>query len=181
MAWTWLHDFITFGVMKKTLILVRHAKSSWTQSGIKDMDRPLNERGQRDAPFMAKRMRDSGLELDHFVSSPALRARTTANEYAKAFGRSEGEVELQESVYEAEVSALMEIINSFKDEWKTVALFGHNPGFSYLLEYLSGQILHMPTNGVAVLEMDVERWEHAGTGCATLVDYDYPKKHLPSL
>jgi phosphohistidine phosphatase len=167
--------------MKRTLILVRHAKSSWNESGLPDMKRPLNERGERDAPFMAKRMAARGIQIDKIVSSPAVRAHTTAKAYASALGFSEGDIEVVDAVYEASVAKLMDVINGFNNDWKVVLIFGHNPGFSYLLQYLCGQMLHMPTNGVATLEVEADSWEYFGTGCATLVDYDFPKKHLAPL
>lgn len=167
--------------MKKSLILVRHAKSSWTEAGLPDHDRPLNERGQRDAPFMAQRMAESGIAIDQIVSSSAKRALTTARHYADALGIPHSEIKVEPSIYEADVRELMEVINGLDDTKTTVMLFGHNPGFSYLIQYLNGSMLHMPTNGVAQLEIDTSTWEGVGTGSATLIDFDYPKKHLPPL
>lgn len=167
--------------MKRTLILIRHAKSSWSEAGLNDLGRPLNARGERDAPFMAKRMVDSGQHVDAIVTSPANRAKTTALAYKAALNISDDRFVEAESVYEADVKDLMNLINEFDDNWRCVLLFGHNPGFSYLIQYLSGSMLHMPTNGVGTLEMEIDSWAHAGTGCANLVDFDFPKKHLPPL
>lgn len=167
--------------MKRTLILIRHAKSSWSEAGISDFERPLNARGERDAPFMAQRMAESGRQVDAIVTSPAKRAITTAMAYKKALQLSEDRFIADDSVYEADVKALMNLINRFDDNWKCVLLFGHNPGFSYLIQYLSGSMLHMPTNGAGTLEMEIDSWEHVGTGCAQLVDFDFPKKHLSPL
>lgn len=173
--------FLTFESMKRTLILIRHAKSSWSEEGISDLDRPLNNRGERDAPFMAKRMAESDHQVDAIVTSPAKRAKTTALAYKNELQLPDDRFIEAEVVYEADVKDLMNLINSFDDQWKCVILFGHNPGFSYLIQYLSGSMLHMPTNGVGTLEMEIDSWEHAGTSCATLVDFDFPKKHLPPL
>ena len=167
--------------MKKTLVLVRHAKSSWTESGLSDHDRPLNERGKRDAPFMAKRMAESGLAIDLIVSSSANRALTTAKHYADALNIAHTDIQVVPSIYEADVRQLMDAINALDDAHSTVVMFGHNPGFSYLIQYLNGSMLHMPTNGVAHLEINVNSWANVGTGSATLIDFDYPKKHLPAL
>ncbi len=167
--------------MKKTLVLIRHAKSSWTESGVSDHDRPLNERGKRDAPFMARRMAERGLKVDLIVSSSANRALTTAKQYADALSIAHASIHIEPSIYEADVRQLMDVINALDDAHSTVLMFGHNPGFSYLLQYLNGSMLHMPTNGVAHLEINVSSWENVGTGSATLVDFDYPKKHLPAL
>lgn len=167
--------------MKKTLVLIRHAKSSWSQTGLSDIDRPLNERGERDAPFMAKRLSDSGKKIDQLVSSPALRAMTTAKHYAQALGVPDTHIIVEERVYEANVAQLMNVINALDDLNDCVVIFGHNPGFSYLMQYLCGQMLHMPTNGVGILEMELGSWEEVGTGSATLVEFDFPKKHLAPL
>lgn len=167
--------------MKRTLILIRHAKSSWIEAGLSDMGRPLNARGERDAPYMAKRMLESGRQVDAIITSPANRAKTTALAYKTALNIAEERFIEAELVYEADVKDLMNLINSFDDQWQCVLLFGHNPGFSFLIQYLSGSMLHMPTNGVGTLEMEIDSWEHTGTGSAQLVDFDFPKKHLPPL
>lgn len=167
--------------MKRTLILIRHAKSSWNHSDLSDMQRPLNDRGERDAPFMAQRMAERGIQVDKIISSPAVRAHSTAKAYEAALKFPSNEITVVDNVYEASVAQLMDVINNFNDDLKVVLLFGHNPGFSYLLQYLCGTMVHMPTNGVATLEVEAESWGHFGTGCATLVDYDFPKKHLAPL
>lgn len=167
--------------MKRTLILIRHAKSSWSDSDLHDIKRPLNERGERDAPFMAQRLATSGIKVDKIISSPAVRAHTTARAYADALGMAQESIQVVDSIYEASVAPLMEVINKLDNQWQVVVMFGHNPGFSYLIQYLTGQTLHMPTNGVAILEAEPDSWEYFGTGCATLVDYDFPKKHLAPL
>lgn len=167
--------------MKKTLVLIRHAKSSWTEAGLSDRERPLNERGKRDAPFMARRMADSGLKIDLLVSSPANRALTTAKYYADALGISHDAIRIESGIYEADVRQLMDAINALDEAKNTVIFFGHNPGFSYLIQYLNGSMMHMPTNGVALLEIQTNSWENVGTGSATLVDFDSPKKHFPTL
>lgn len=163
--------------MKRTLTLIRHAKSSWQDNALPDIERPLNDRGQRDAPFMAKHMANSAPKPDCLISSPAKRAYTTACIYAEAFGLDTGEVLVDERIYEAPVSRLMDVVNSLNDRCERVVLFGHNPGFSYLVEYLTGELVHMPTNGVVSIEMDIDSWEHAGTGCGSIVLHDFPKQH----
>jgi phosphohistidine phosphatase len=167
--------------MKKTLVLIRHAKSSWTEAGLTDRERPLNERGKRDAPFMARRMSYSGLKVDLIVSTPSNRALTTAKHYADALGVAHDAIRIEPTIYEADVRQLMDAVNALDDAYSNVLIFGHNPGFSYLIQYLNGSMLHMPTNGVAHLEIQATSWSHVGTGSATLVDFDYPKKHLPAL
>src|SRR5687768_6122328 len=99
----------------KTLILVRHAKSSWDTPGLSDFDRPLNERGKKDAPEMAERLKEKGLKPDVFVSSPAKRARRTARFFAEAFGVEKGDIVLVEDLYMATEEAFIKAIKGLKD------------------------------------------------------------------
>lgn len=163
--------------MKRKLIIVRHAKSAWSDADLNDFDRPLNKRGTSDAPFMAKRYCETEQRPDKIVSSSALRCKTTAGLYADALQIPHSEIALREEIYEAPLSRLIEVVNEFDDEWKTVLIFGHNPGMSYLIDYLSGEMVQMPTNGVACVELDIESWKHAGNGCGSLAYNDYPKRH----
>ena len=163
--------------MKRTLIIVRHAKSSWQDAEMKDYDRPLNDRGKRDAPVMADIMTKQEDKPDRIVSSGAKRALTTAGHYAKAFGLDDSSIKVDDRIYEAAVSDLIAVINDFDDVWGKVILFGHNPGFSYLVQYLSGQMIQMPTNGVVRFDIDIDSWKHIGTNCAELKYHDFPKKN----
>lgn len=163
--------------MKRSLTLIRHAKSSWQQDSLPDIERPLNERGVRDAPFMARLMKEEHPAPDCIISSPARRAYHTALEYAKVFDQPENEIRVDERIYEASVSHLMDVINAIDNDCVRVLMFGHNPGFSYLTEYLTGEIVHMPTNGVVTIEMELETWEHCGNGCGSIVFHDFPKQH----
>ncbi len=167
----------TFDLMKRKLIIVRHAKSAWSDADLSDFDRPLNKRGEADAPFMAQRYCETEERPHKIVSSSALRCKTTAGYYADALGIPSSEIELKPEIYEAPLSRLIEVVNGLDDAWQTVLLFGHNPGMSYLIDYLSGEMVQMPTNGVACIELDIEQWKHAGNGCGTLVYNDYPKRH----
>lgn len=168
---------ITFELMKRKLIVIRHAKSAWGNENLQDFDRPLNKRGERDAPFMAQLFSETEGTPDKMVSSSALRCKTTAGIYANACGIDAKDILLKPEIYEAPLSRIIEVINNFEDEWKTVVLFGHNPGMSYLIDYLSGEMVQMPTNGVACIELEIESWKHAGNKCGSLVYNDYPKKH----
>lgn len=166
--------------MKRTLIIVRHAKSSWVDQNLSDYQRPLNQRGLNDAPFMAKVMSEAEAKPDRIISSGALRALTTANEYAKAFGMNSSDVQVDDKIYEASVADLIEVINTFDDSWERVLIFGHNPGFSYLTQYLCGEMVQLPTNGVVCMEIELDSWEHLGHGCADMKYHDYPKQHKRS-
>lgn len=163
--------------MKRSITLIRHAKSSWHQDSLPDIERPLNERGERDAPFMAKLMKAQHAAPDCIISSPAKRAYHTAIEYAKVYGKSESDIRVDERIYEAPVSSLMDVINAIDADCERVLMFGHNPGFSYLTEYLTGEMVHMPTNGVVTIEVDATSWEHCGNGCGSITFHDFPKQH----
>src|SRR5262245_32888955 len=112
----------------KHLILVRHAKSSWKDTELEDHERPLNKRGERDAPFMAKIFRDKNLEPDLIVSSTAVRALDTAKEFARKLDYKKGKILRVAELYLAEADDMLQYVRGIDDEYKTVMLFGHNPG-----------------------------------------------------
>jgi phosphohistidine phosphatase len=154
---------------------VRHAKSD--QKGdpaIADFDRPLSRRGERDAPKMAERLAASGLRVDALVSSPALRAKTTADAFAAALSLP---VQTDERIYEADVLALQETVRGFDDHLSTVAVFGHNPGFSDFLRYLTEEpYADLPTAAVAVVELPLKSWKHVYQGKGFLKTFLAPRR-----
>src|SRR4051812_40317227 len=113
----------------KTLLIVRHAKSSWDNTGINDFDRPLNDRGKRDAPAMAQRLIKAGVKIDSFVSSPAKRARTTAEVFMKEFN-AKTTLQLIPELYHAQVQNFKDVIKGLDSGYDTVAIFSHNPGIT---------------------------------------------------
>ncbi len=139
----------------KTLLLARHAKSDWGDPSIADHDRPLNERGLRDAPIMARRLRDEGIRLDHIVASTALRARTTADAYASAYGL---EVADEPLLYAASARSIMSVASDLPDEADVAMLVGHNPGMQYAFAELTGEFVEFPTCTVAECAADVDSW-----------------------
>src|SRR4051794_25222051 len=114
----------------KTLILVRHAKSSWAQAGLSDFERPLNERGKKDAPEMAQRLKEKDIEIDQFVSSPARRAKKTAKLFAEELNKDKDDIKLVDDLYLATQSAFSSAVEQLDDKYETVALFSHNPGIT---------------------------------------------------
>lgn len=161
----------------KTLLLLRHAKSSWDDANLSDFDRPLNERGQRAAPFMGGLMRRRGLLPDVIVSSPAVRARTTA-ELVKQAGALDAALNFVAGVYEASPRALREALASLGDEHSSVLLIGHNPGIEGFIRYLTGEIQPMPTTGLAVIELDIDKWNEIDDGCGELKDMIRPRDEM---
>lgn len=162
----------------RTLYLVRHAKSSWADPGMRDFDRPLNERGLRNAPFMAKVCKQRGEPIDLLVSSPANRAITTARFFAKELGIPAARFREEPAIYEASLTKLMRVVEALPDEAGRVMLFGHNPGFSELLEHLSeAGTGDLPTCGMARIDILLDSWSAVAKGTGTLVWLDGPKRH----
>lgn len=157
----------------KTLVLVRHAKSSWKDPELADFDRPLNKRGRRDAPFMARAFAKRGLAVDALVSSSANRALLTARAFAEALGL---EVAADRKYYAASVQDWMRFIGEFPESARTVVAFGHNPELTELANRLAGtEIDNVPTSGTVAVRFAAETW--AGAKGGELLFFDYPKRH----
>ena len=164
--------------MTKTLLLIRHAKSDWSVQGQKDFERELNQRGNMDAPRMGAKMLELGLIPDFVVSSPAKRAMMTAEYICEQIKYPADKIDFQEDVYEASVRTLLKIVNELDDSYQTVALFGHNPGFSYLAEYLTGAVIgDMPTCGIAQLTFEGSKWSEVSQNTGHLKSLIFPKMY----
>jgi len=159
----------------KKLIIIRHAKSDWQDTTLDDFDRPLNERGMQDAPFIGKFLKEKGLLPDLIISSPALRAITTAEIIAKEVEYTKAIVPNQ-YIYEAYVNTLQEIVSFIYDENDTVYLIGHNPGVSALAYMLSDMKESIPTCAVVEIDFECDSWMDVSKENAALVSYDFPKK-----
>ncbi len=168
--------------MMKTLYLVRHAKSSWEFPHLSDYERPLNNRGKKDAPEMGRRLRGRGILPGCFVSSPALRAHETSLLVSREINFPESEIVFMEQIYSADVPDLLAVIDSFPQEASSAFLVGHNPGMTSLAEYLTGTpVGNLPTCGVACIEFGpaVCSWSQVSRGPGRLAFLDYPKRqHL---
>lgn len=141
----------------KSVLVLRHAKSSWKQQELADHDRPLNKRGKRDAPLMGRLLKKEDLVPDVIISSTAIRARSTAEAVAKASGY-KGEIVLNKSLYAAGPEAYLGVIHDLSDEYVRVLIVGHNPGLEELLELLTGEIHLMPTCSLAHVNLHVDKW-----------------------
>lgn len=144
----------------------------------RDFDRPLNKRGQRDAPFMARRLAEHAFRPHYIVSSPAVRALTTAQIFSKELGISESLFVQEPKIYEASLPLLQEVIQVIPDSVTSAAIFGHNPGLSHLAAHLCGEYFDMATCSIVHLTIPQESWAFVGQNTAILKDYDYPKRHL---
>ena len=161
----------------KTLILIRHAKSSWKNPGLPDRARPLNKRGKRDAPVMGEHLAERGIEVERVISSPATRALATAEAIALEIGFPWDEIIADERLYHADEFELLEVIQGLDDYLDCVMCFGHNPGLTALVNHLSPYYIdNLPTCGVVELRFDVDTWALVGELEPMEVDFDYPKK-----
>lgn len=142
----------------KTLLIMRHAKSSWKSPELSDYDRPLNGRGKRDAPRMGEHLRQEGLVPDRILTSSAKRARKTASEMAKASGYT-GKVKKLERFYDAVPGVYFETLQALPDKYRRVMVVGHNPTMEQLVNYLTGHVKRMPTAALAHIELPIEHWE----------------------
>lgn len=159
----------------RSLTLVRHAKSSWDDPALADFDRPLNDRGHRDAPVMAQRLARRLDSVPALVSSPARRAATTARTFAEALGLPADAIRYDAGIYDASADELLAIVRAFDDRTPVIALFGHNPGLSDLSHRLARCSFHeMPTCAMATFEFDVEHWRDVEHG--RLIAYSFPKE-----
>ena len=164
----------------KTLTLIRHAKSSWNHPGLADFDRPLNSRGERDAPRMGIRLAEAGLTPDLIVTSPAARAQATCRCLADALGYAQEHTQLKREIYEAGLHDLVDVVRALDPEANTVCMVGHNPGFSEFAHYLSGEAIgSLPTCGVVHLRWKNGAWADLAQGSGELVFFDYPKNDGP--
>ncbi len=162
----------------KKLTIVRHAKSSWKNPELKDIERPLNERGKRDAPFMGNVLKEKKIFPDAVYSSPAARALLTAKIIIKEINYPEEKIIIKKNIYEASVSNLLKIISSFPENYKHIMMFGHNPGFTLLSHYLCNSFnVNMPTCSFVHITFDVNSWVEITANSGTLLYFEYPKKY----
>ncbi|MBN1247579.1 MAG: histidine phosphatase family protein [Anaerolineae bacterium] len=141
----------------KTLLLLRHAKSSWKHEGVPDHDRPLKKRGQRIAPKIGHLLVDQDLVPQLIVSSTAKRARKTARYVADACGYT-GEIVLEHGLYQAGPMGHVRILQEVEDVYQRIMIVGHNPGLEVLLEVLTGKSEWLPTAALAHIELPINSW-----------------------
>lgn len=160
----------------KKLFLIRHAKSSWDDAAQPDKDRPLNDRGRRDAPRIGKRLAKRDLKPDLILSSPAVRALATAEIIARKLDYRRKDIVVDDRLYAVEANDLLEVIRTLGDRLKSVMIFGHNPALVELAQQLSREITDMPTCAVAEFRFDAKSWSEIGEIEPAKVALDYPKK-----
>ena len=162
----------------KNLYLTRHAKSSWSNPGLADIDRPLNGRGKEAAPLMGKLIVDKGEKPELLISSPANRAFSTAKVFASAMGLHETDVLIKDTIYGAGVHQLLNLVQDVDDLYNSIMLFGHNPTFTSFCNMLSGEnILNIVTCGVVRIDFEFSSWKNIDFNSGRMIYYEYPKKY----
>jgi phosphohistidine phosphatase len=162
--------------MPKTLYLVRHAKSSWEDASLTDKQRPLSERGLRDAPDMGVRLAEQGHRPDLIISSPAKRAYSTAREIANKLDYEASGIVKDERLYFAGTGSMLKMLEALDDKHGSVMIVGHNPAMTTFLNVLCETPVHnMPTCAVAVVGYDVDSWSDLTSEDGNLLAYDFPK------
>jgi phosphohistidine phosphatase len=156
----------------KTLILVRHAKSDWPEN-TDDFDRPLAEKGFADAEIMAHFIKSQTIKIDHFISSPALRAFTTCEIFNKEY---QVKIDTLQKLYNASESNFEELVVKIDDQFNSVAMFSHNNGISNFANSMSENIIMFPTCGVAGFEVDCDSWADFENAKKKLIFFYEPKK-----
>ncbi|HEX5667202.1 MAG TPA: histidine phosphatase family protein [Chitinophagaceae bacterium] len=160
----------------KSVLLVRHAKSDWSVDA-DDFDRPLNERGKRDAPMMAVRLAKRKIPIDAFVSSTAKRALRTAKIFAENIGMKKGDILLKGELYLAPPGTFYDVLEKLDDRINTVALFSHNNGITEFANSLGiARIDNMPTCSIFAFTIDSDTWKDFRKSDKAFLFFDYPKK-----
>lgn len=160
----------------KTLYLLRHAKSSWEDPELKDFERPLNKRGASDVPVMAERFSNRRKKVDCIISSPALRAKTTARLFAEGIHYPEDNIVSNPELYFAGTGMLLKAASLADETCESVMLVGHNPAITEFANAMAGcDIDNVPTCGLLELTLPIEHWADIELHGAALVGFDYPK------
>ncbi|TXK36806.1 histidine phosphatase family protein [Pontibacter qinzhouensis] len=162
----------------KTLYILRHAKSSWEFEELGDQDRPLNKRGREDAPLMGEELAARNVKVDQVISSPAVRAISTATLIAKELGYEPGDMMIDDRIYGADKNELLEVAQGAPAEAETLMLVGHNEALTDFANMLSPEpISRIPTAGVVALAFECESWYDISSQNAKLLFFDFPKNY----
>lgn len=165
----------------KTLLIVRHAKSSWENSGEPDFERDLNERGKKEAPEMATRLLDKKIAIDVFISSPARRAKKTCKAFCKVFKKNEDKIIFVDKLYQADSETFYDVIENIGDDYKHAAVFSHNPGITGFVNTLckNSTLDNMPTCAVFAVSVAIKSWKDFKIAEKKFLFFDYPKAAMP--
>jgi phosphohistidine phosphatase len=163
--------------MERNLFIIRHGKSSWDHEGLDDMDRPLANRGIRNAEDMAGRLTRLGMVPELILTSPANRALTTARIMSGLWGLEPAALQIREMLYMSYASEIDEVVSTVPSHIRNLAIFGHNPAFTlYANQFLEEPLDNLPTAGVVIITLDSEQWGEIRTAKIVKVYVDFPKR-----
>jgi phosphohistidine phosphatase len=164
----------------KMLYVIRHAKSSWKNPLMDDFDRPLNKRGEHDAPRMGKRLKKKNITADLLLSSPAKRALTTCQEIAAVLNYSPVKIKTERKLYHASEETILQVIKLCDDKHHVVMYFGHNPGLTDFVNQLTDTVIdNVPTCGIVACSLPIDSWKDLEWKQAKIEFFDYPKMEKP--
>ena len=143
----------------KTLLLMRHGKSSWKDESLDDFDRPLKKQGRHDVPRMAELMKEERLIPDYVLASPAVRCRETVDLLAESLDIDEDMIEYVEEFYQAELEDYLDTLIDVVDSFMKVLIVGHNPTLEAFLQTLTGEIEALSTSAIACVKVGISSWE----------------------
>lgn len=163
----------------KKLFLIRHAKSSWGDPSVSDFYRKLNKRGKKDAPFMALKIAEAGASPDMILSSPAKRAKKTAQAMAQGVGFKKEFINYSDDIYSSSVHELFHVLKKVNNKINELFLVGHNYAITDLAQILTGEIIeNIPTSGVVAMQCRINDWSDIEQGSGELLFFDYPKRYI---
>lgn len=161
----------------KKLLLIRHAKSSWEDLTLEDFLRPLNKRGLKDAPFMAKLLKKKEIKADLLICSPSIRTKLTSEFFIKELNF-KNEIIFEKAIYEAPYENLLEVLQKIDDRYKTIILIGHNPGLCDLTNFLCEEYFeNIPTCAIVEIDFNTKSWNEISKQNSKLISFEYPKKY----
>jgi phosphohistidine phosphatase len=161
----------------KTLYVVRHAKSSWDDPNLDDFERPLNKRGEADAPKMAKRLKEKEIHPELMLTSPAVRANVTCRKIGAIIQYPDSGIKTEKKLYHADWETILFVVQSLPDKLNSVMLFGHNPGLTDFVNEIGKKIDidNIPTCGIVSLKFKIQSWKEMSAESGDLLFFDYPK------
>lgn len=164
--------------MERTLVMIRHAKSSWANPLQSDFERPLNDRGEQDAPMMGERLKKMNIIPDLLIASTAKRAKQTAKKIAKAIGYDEDKIQWEEKLYHCIPQVFEEVLYEIDDNVRSVFIVAHNPGITDFVDQLSPDFSldSMPTCGIVGAKMQAAHWTDLNSAKWKVFLFEYPKK-----
>ena len=161
----------------KTLLIIRHAKSSWDIGTLNDFERPLNERGKKDAPLMAQKLKERNVLIDAFVASPAKRAKKTAELFIEEYNRDKEDIIFISKLYHAPAEIFFDVAENLLEHFNTVAIFSHNPGITEFVNMLTDDVRldNMPTCGIFAVSLLSPSWKNFKKAKKEFLFFDFPK------